>query len=500
MRRIGRLADAGWLPRVALLGFALATLAAPARADDSWDAIYIGGSKVGHIHTRVAPIKDRGRDLIRVQLDYVVNFKRSADSVTMSMRYGTIETPEGSVLRLDTRTLSGQEELRTYGDVIAGKMGLTLEIGGQKRTVSIPWGAEVRGPYSAEMSLARKPMAPGETRELKEFIPDLNAVGQRTMVAKAEEEVELGGGVKRSLLRIETTYTLEGKARPELAATHWVDTGGQVLKSFTDILGGCTTYRTTREAANKPDGGAQLDLIAASILKVARPIRDAGNQKRIVYKLTMTEDDPATLFPADRRQTIKPSGDGKTATLEVQTAGPDAGTPGPEAVADEFLKPNPMIDSADATVIRLARQAVGDKTDPWAKAVAVQQWVSKNVAEKNFKTAFAPAHEVARNLSGDCTEHGVLTAAMCRAVGVPARVVVGLVYADTLKGFGFHMWNEVYVNRRWVAIDAAFNQSDVDATHLKLAEASLDGVSPYEPFLAVVRVFSKTKLEPVEVR
>ena len=89
---------------------------------------------------------------------------------------------------------------------------------------------------------------------------------------------------------------------------------------------------------------------------------------------------------------------------------------------------------------------------------------------------------------------------MCRSAGVPARVVVGLVYADNLGGFGFHLWNEVYVNRRWVAIDATFEQDTVDAVHIKLADASLDGVSPFEAFLPVVRVLGKMTLDPIEVR
>ena len=126
--------------------------------------------------------------------------------------------------------------------------------------------------------------------------------------------------------------------------------------------------------------------------------------------------------------------------------------------------------------------------------------MAANLKDKNFKVAFAPASEVARNLAGDCTEHGVLTAAMCRAAGVPARVVVGLVYADSLGGFGFHLWNEVYVNRRWVAIDATYHQTEVDAVHIKLAESSLDGVAPFEAFLPVVRVLGKMTIVPVEVR
>jgi hypothetical protein len=89
---------------------------------------------------------------------------------------------------------------------------------------------------------------------------------------------------------------------------------------------------------------------------------------------------------------------------------------------------------------------------------------------------------------------------MCRASGVPSRIVVGLVYADNLGGFGFHLWNEVYVNRRWVAIDSSFEQDDVDAVHIKLADSSLDGVAPFETFLPIVRVLGKTAIDPIEIR
>ena len=125
----------------------------------------------------------------------------------------------------------------------------------------------------------------------------------------------------------------------------------------------------------------------------------------------------------------------------------------------------------------------------------------KNITDKNFTVGFAAASEVARNLSGDCTEHAVLTAAMCRAAGIPAKVVIGLVYEpEHLRGFGYHMWNEVYVNQRWVAVDSSWDQSAVDAVHIKLTESSLDGVSPFEAFLPVVRVMGKMEIEPLEVR
>jgi transglutaminase/protease-like cytokinesis protein 3 len=280
--------------------------------------------------------------------------------------------------------------------------------------------------------------------------------------------------------------------------TFWIDSGGQVQKSFNDSNGGMTFYRTTKESAQ--NGLGQFDLLAASIIKLGKKIPKPEATRGITYKVTMTDANPVDLFPTDRRQTAKAGAEPNTATLEVTTASPFVGEAGPETLAAEFFHSNPMITSTDNRVIALAKRAVGRETDPWAKAQAITRWVGKNLRDKNFETSFAPADEVARTLSGDCTEHAVLTAAMCRAEGVPARVATGLVYASSLGGFGFHMWNEVYVNRRWVAIDSAFDETEVDAVHLKLSDSSLDGVSPFETFLPVSRVFGKLKIEVIEIR
>ncbi|HMB04986.1 MAG TPA: transglutaminase family protein, partial [Isosphaeraceae bacterium] len=464
MRRTRRGAGLGMLA-LGLVHFGLAG-PPPARAQESWDAVFIAGAKVGHIHTFVEPVKDRGRDLLRVRVDTVLNFKRDNDQVTTKLQYGTIETLDGQVLRLDTRTLASTQEMRAYGDVIDGKMTLILGGGGQRQQVTIPWGPEVRGPYAAEQSLSRSPMKLGESRDLKMFIPDLNKICDIQLTAKRQEAVELGGGVKRPLLRVEQTTLLEGKSRPEFDVTLWVDPSGQVFKSAQDILGGMVTYRTTREGATAPGSLAKFDLILNSVIKVKHPIPKPESTRAIKYRVSVKDDEPAKILPTDRRQSLRPGADRKSALLEVRTAGPRDGSPDPEPADDQFLRPNALVTSEDPKIVELARKAVGNAIDPWDKATRIERWVHQNIRDKNFETAFAPASEVAQTLSGDCTEHGVLTAAMCRAVGIPARVAVGLIYADRLNGFGFHMWNEVYVNHRWVAIDASFDQSSVDAVHI----------------------------------
>jgi hypothetical protein len=486
----------GWL--VLVLGLAIGS-GGPAAAEDSWDAVYLSGAKVGYIHTFVEPLKDRGRDLVRVRVDMVVTIKRLDNELSMELRYGTIETPDGAVLRLDTRTLASAQEIRAHGDVVDGKMTLILEGAGQAEQRTIPWGPEVRGPYAVEQSLTREPMKPGQTRTLKMFVPDLNRICDVVLTARGLEELTLGGGEKRTLLRVDQKVSLEGKPRPELDVTCWVDSGGQVLKSQSEVMGGLVTYRTTKEAA-LAEGKARLDQIMSSIIKVVHRITDPEKRRNITYRVKIKGEDVAELVPSDRRQTLRAGTDPSTATLVVHTAGPDAGPAGPEQVDDEFLRPNALVTSEDPTVRQLAFKAIGSETDPWQRAVKIEKWVAQNLKEKNFKTGFAPASEVARSLSGDCTEHGVLAAAMCRAAGIPARVVIGLVYADHLGGFGYHLWNEVYIHRRWVALDPSFDQTDVDAVHIKLTDTSLAGVSPYEAFLPVVRVLNKMTLEPQEIR
>src|SRR4051794_1143079 len=97
MRRLGR--GARHLTWVVGLAW-LAGLAGAARNEDSWDAVYLAGSKVGYVHTFIEPVKDRGRDLLRIRIVTELNYRRLNDPVTIRFEYGTIETLDGQILRL----------------------------------------------------------------------------------------------------------------------------------------------------------------------------------------------------------------------------------------------------------------------------------------------------------------------------------------------------------------------------------------------------------------
>ena len=100
---------------------------------------------------------------------------------------------------------------------------------------------------------------------------------------------------------------------------------------------------------------------------------------------------------------------------------------------------------------------------------------------------------------GDCTEHAVLLAALCRARGIPARVAIGLSYVSAAKGFGYHMWNEVWIDGTWAPLDATLAQGGIGAAHLKLGDSSLKGTSAFGTFLPVAQVIGQLKIEILEV-
>jgi Transglutaminase-like superfamily len=479
---------------------------------ESWDAIYLGGSKIGYVHTFVEKVHYKGKEYQRVRIHIEQRLKRDKDISVVNLEYGTIETLDGEVLRLDTRILAGDgRDIRAHGDVIGGKMRLILE-SGERQELVIPWSPDARGPYAPEQSMARKPMIENERRELRMFIAELNKICDITLSSGGIEPVILGDGSTRPLLRVAQTTHIDGKPRPEFDTTMWVDSAGQVLKGEQDIFGGIVMYRTTKEAAMSSGGPIQFDLIKNTVIKIGRVLQEPELTRQVKYRISLKSGDLTQTIPTDSRQTVQLEGkasdalrEAKTvgpqnAILEVKTVGPLDGQPGPAEVDPQYLKPNVLITSADSRVRSLSEQATRGAVDPWEKARRINHWVFENIRDKNFGVAFAAANEVARNLSGDCTEHAVLAAAMCRAAGIPTRVVVGLVYVESLKGFGYHMWYEIYTNQRWVALDPTFDQSSVDAVHIKIADSSLEGVAPFEVFTPVLRVSGKLEIEPLERR
>jgi len=101
-----------------------------------------------------------------------------------------------------------------------------------------------------------------------------------------------------------------------------------------------------------------------------------------------------------------------------------------------------------------------------ASPLAMQAYVSEYMQHPTTIHGFNIASVVARERSGDCTEYAVLTTALARAQGVPARLMIGVVlveYTHGVQAVG-HAWTEVWRESQlsgqaghWQVIDAALH-------------------------------------------
>jgi hypothetical protein len=90
------------------------------------------------------------------------------------------------------------------------------------------------------------------------------------------------------------------------------------------------------------------------------------------------------------------------------------------------------------------------------KIAGYTSYVAVSIQDRNTAT-FSSALETLRAGFGDCGEHAVLLAALLRASGIPARVVLGLVYMESLKGFYGHAWVMAFDGSDWIFADPAHN-------------------------------------------
>jgi hypothetical protein len=88
------------------------------------------------------------------------------------------------------------------------------------------------------------------------------------------------------------------------------------------------------------------------------------------------------------------------------------------------------------------------------------------------------ASVVARRRRGDCSEHAVLTTALARLQGIPARVVLGVALVSDEKGHGAfgHAWAETLEQGKWSVADAALFELDAAVRYVPIGLLEDEGM------------------------
>ena len=101
----------------------------------------------------------------------------------------------------------------------------------------------------------------------------------------------------------------------------------------------------------------------------------------------------------------------------------------------------------------LATSIVGHLPTTFQRVATIRSWIFQNIAHVlGCSDSSTSAIDTANSRRGVCRDFAHLGIALCRAINVPARMVVGFLHQ--LNPMDLHAWFEAFIGGRWFTFDA----------------------------------------------
>ncbi len=450
---------------------AITTAAHAKTSEVEYYAILMEGGKIGHVkHTRLVD-----GDTVTTTEDMTMSITRGPITIVITTIETTTETTQGKPIAFEViQNFSGMSS-KTTGKIENGNANVTIEAMGttQNRTVKYPPNAIMA--EGMRLLQLKKGLKQGTTYEAKVFVPSLLQCVNAKVTVGGPAEIDLFGRVTK-LTEVKTAMSLPTGT---ISSTSYVDSKFIAQKSILPTMGmNIEIIACDRQFALSEND--VVDFLDKLLIKSPVAITDVKSMKSALYELSPINDAKLEI-PSGPSQTVKKLKDGKL-SVEVKPTTPKKGAKYPYKGRDKELRKalesTQYLQSDNEEVIKLARDAVVDSKDTAEAVRKIESFVSGYITEKDLSVGYATAAEVAASRQGDCTEHAVLMAAMCRAVGIPAKVVFGIVYAEEFLGkkdiFGGHAWTQAYIGNKWVNFDATRAPNGYSVGHIILATGNGD--------------------------
>jgi len=481
-----------------------AALKKPPLLEKEYFAVFMQGKKVGYAvqSRRVTAAKVTTTEKVSMTIS------RLNIPVSMTVTETSIETPDGRPLGFEAVQQFSVMTMKVVGEVNEpGKMDVTVMSMGAERKSTLQWPKDAVMAEGLRLLELKKGVKEGMSYTAKVFSPSMQQAVDTQIRIGPKRNVDLLGRVV-ALREVVTTVTMPGAG--EVVSTSYVDDNLRLQKNVMPVMG----MQIEMVACAKEFALGEndvLELVNKMFVASPKPL-DVRSAKSISYHLVPTGDANDLKIPSGDNQSVRPDkDDGLIVTVEPTAAPAGVRFPykGRNKAILEAMKPTRFLQSDNEQIIKLAQRAVGDTKDAAEAVRRIEAFVADYIENKSLSVGYASATEVATSRQGDCTEHAVLAAAMCRAVGIPAQVIAGVAYVKDfagLQGFGGHMWVQAYIGGdpavqepgKWVGLDAAFKGAGLggyDAGHIALAA----GEGAPEEFFGVATVLGRFKIDKVTV-
>lgn len=472
-----------------------------AETETDYMAILLQGKKVGHaVHIR--SVED---NKVTTTERFSMTLGRGGQAVSVMSQETHVETPDGKPISFEMAMTTSGVEQKTTGTVQEGKVTISRQVMGQAQQQTIDWPEGALLNEGLRLVQEEKGLAPGTTYKVDIFRPDMMMSIPAEITIGEKMKVDLFGRVL-DLTETKTTMFVQDQ---EIMMTGYVDDQLKAKKMLVPMMG----MTLEMVACDKAFAMREDDIVDfLEKLSITSPVKlmNLRTAESASYLLEPTTEKKLELIESSS-QTVEQTPDGILVT--VKRIEPDKNIQFPYKGNDpqvlEALEATDYLQCKDETIAEMAKRAIGSTEDAGEAAYQIEAFVDGYITQKDLSVGYASAAEVAQSRQGDCSEHAVLTAAMCRAVGIPARIVCGVVYADSFLSkqsiFGGHMWVEVYLNGLWVGLDSTRSeQQGCGPEYIALAFGSGEptdffGLVNTLGCFEIKNITVNRKLEPIEV-
>ena len=441
-----------------------------------WHGVYYRGEKIGFTVSQTTRTKD-GFDL---QEDGQLQMTLFGSASPAAIHTAARVDPKFVLRSFEFSLDPGTGAVRISGNVIppspGGKYRLALSItsAGSTRTDTRELDDVPVMSLNLSRMLADGHLSPGSTSRWTVMDP--------ATLKAAPVTVQVGN---RTVVRAGDTIIPAFRVDMEfqgLRTTSYITDTGEVVREESPL--GMMTVRESRDRATAMaiSGRVRSDLLQASAIVPfsRRRIDEPRDVRRLTLRL-----DGADLTGFDLDGVGQALDGNEVDIVDAQSFKP--GTPDPDRA--RYVKPEPLIESDAPEIVAEAEKAVRGVTGTRARAERLTRYVNALI-DKKPTISLPSALEVLRTKVGDCNEHTALYVAMARALGIPARVDVGLTFTE--GAFYYHAWPEVYIDDHgrgyWLPVDPTLNEFPADATHVRLLRGGLDRQAAILPLIGHLHI------------
>ena len=480
-----------------ILVFTFLSFASWQTIEEDWYGLTISGAKSGWLHIT---LEEEG-DLIRTTSTQQLELSRGGTVIEIEVINEFVETQNGKPVSIHTvQSAMGQvsESNWTFTDT---EIEITSIAGGNPVTKKTPLPTgDWMTPRVVEKYF-RSQLEKGATSVAYQTMsPELGVKIVTVVLTKIleEERVVMGETVKV------TTWKTENDALPITGIDTYDSSGKKVETAMNAGFGEMKNTLMSKQAAQSPVSEIP-ELMVTMFIEPSQEIPN-DSSLRTLKMVARTKDGTAIQLPSCGYQTATLNSDGSCSVV-VNLNSPSTATD-EEKNDKQYLDKTALCDGTDVAVVALSKEAV-KKLPPTAtqleKAEAMRQLVYAFITNKGFGNAFASASQVARDPSGDCSEHGVLLCGLLRAAGIPSRGVMGVVYISPdvfdfgkQNGvFGWHFWSQALIDGKWFDLDATM-PDQYSVGHIASATSSLSSEGVNADLAAIMTLIGNTEIEVVE--